>query len=236
MSTGRYSNFRCQQQSISGQVKGLNSHPVLSSLDRTIGESPHQYECSVFSPNQTRSPKDLACREVGTHSPLSRSQMLRLLLPIAAMNLSSAEKWRSRVKCPGRFNKRIRRFESTSHIKMWKSSSLKATLLLSDENATDQTVLLCSSNWSSCSPVCASQMRTEQSREPETIRRSSRENATQKTAPVWPFSGPRTVYPVSPFHTLSVQSLEPEARSFPLWENARPNTRLVCPRNAFCRY
>lgn len=99
---------------------------------------------SVFSQNQTRSPKDLACREVGTHSPLSRSQMLRLLLPIAAMNLSSAENWRSKVKCPGRFNKRIRRFESTSHIKMWKSSSLKATLLLSDENATEQTGVLCS--------------------------------------------------------------------------------------------
>ena len=81
------------------------------------------------------------------------------------------------------------------------------------------------------SPLSAFHTRIVLSREPETIRLPSGENATEKTQSVWPLNGPEMISPLSTLHTRIVQSSEPETLRLPSGENATDDTEAVWPLN-----
>src|SRR6266702_3995689 len=72
----------------------------------------------------------------------------------------------------------------------------------------------------SFSPVVVFHTQIAPSREPETMRLPSGENATEKTENPCPVNGPVSVSPVVAFHTQIVPSREPETMRWPFGENA----------------
>ena len=83
------------------------------------------------------------------------------------------------------------------------------------------------------SPVSASQRRIVPSREPDTIRDPSGENATERTQLECPLSGLPMASPVSASQRRMVLSHEPDTIRDASGENWTENTSLPCPCKTF---